>query len=66
VKEFLSRAGHAFTVKNVEDDDAASRELIALGFRTVPTTIIGGQAVAGFNPGKLRAALRGAGLQSDR
>ena len=57
MKEFLSREGHAFLSKNVEDDDGAYKELIARGFRTVPVTIIGESAVKGFDPVKLRELL---------
>ena len=31
VKEFLSREGHPFVVKSIEDDDAAFDELVKLG-----------------------------------
>ena len=40
MKEFLSREGHTFTVRNVEDDDSAYEALLALGFRVVPVTIV--------------------------
>ena len=58
VKEFLSREGHAFDAKNIEDDDAAYDELMALGARAVPTTVIGDQVDHGVRPG---AAACGAG-----
>ena len=57
MKEFLSHAGVPFTVRDVEEDDAAYDQLIALGFRTVPVTVIGDQTVKGFDPGALTAAL---------
>lgn len=57
MKEFLSREGHAFTAKNIEDDDSAYEELIALGARAVPVTVIDRQVVMGFDPARLRAAL---------
>jgi glutaredoxin len=60
VKEFLSREGRTFTVRNVDDDDAAYRELVSLGFRSVPMTRIGGDWVKGFDAAKLRQALRSA------
>jgi glutaredoxin len=60
VKEFLSREGHAFTARNVEEDDAAYEALIALGFRVVPLTMVNGRPVAGFDEAKLRAALAAA------
>jgi glutaredoxin len=61
VKEFLSRAGHSFTVKSVDEDESAYDELIALGFRTIPVTVVDGRAVMGFNQVRLREALGAAG-----
>ena len=57
MKEFLSREGAAFTVKNVEEDDRAYDELIAFGFRVVPLTVIGDRSIKGYDPDALSAAL---------
>jgi len=57
VKEFLSRAGAAFTVMNVDEDDRAYDALIARGLRTVPVTIIGDRLVRGYDPAALEQAL---------
>jgi glutaredoxin len=57
VKEFLSRAGVPFTARNIEEDDAAYDELIALGFRTIPVTVLGNAIVKGFDADALQAAL---------
>lgn len=57
MKEFLSREGHTFHTKNIEDDDAAYDELMALGARAVPVTVIDKQVVIGFDQARLRAAL---------
>ena len=57
MKEFLSRAGVAFTAFNVDEDDRAYDRLIARGFRTVPVTIIGAHAVKGYDPIALQRAL---------
>jgi glutaredoxin len=57
VKELLSREGYTFTLKNVDEDDTAYDALLALGFRTVPVTVINGEAIAGFNERALRARL---------
>jgi glutaredoxin len=57
VKEFLSRSGRAFTVKNVHDDPEAFNELVALGLMTIPVTIIDDSVVLGYDEKKLRAAL---------
>ena len=59
MKELLSRAGVAFTAKNVDEDDRAYDELIARGFRTIPVTFIGGRAIRGFDPAALTSALAG-------
>jgi glutaredoxin len=61
VKEFLSREGHTFEAKNIEEDDAAYDELLALGARTVPVTVVGGQVITGFDQARLRAALAAGG-----
>ncbi len=57
MKELLSREGHAFTLKNVDEDAAAYDELLALGMRTVPVTVVNGAPIAGFNEPALRARL---------
>ncbi|HEX6973541.1 MAG TPA: glutaredoxin family protein [Vicinamibacterales bacterium] len=57
MKEFLSRGGYTFTVRNVEEDDAAYEALMALGIRAVPVTVIDGEAITGFNEAALRARL---------
>ena len=68
VKEFLSREGHPFESKNIEEDDAAYDELMALGARSVPVTVIVAdraaidrQVVTGFDQARLREALTAAG-----
>jgi glutaredoxin len=38
-----------FVEKNVRADQAALKELIALGFQSTPVTIIDGQSVVGFD-----------------
>ncbi len=68
VKEFLSREGHPFETKNIEEDDAAYDELMKLGARSVPVTVIAAdhaateiQVVTGFDQARLREALTAAG-----
>ena len=61
VKEFLSREGHPFEIKNIEEDDTAYDELMKLGARSVPVTVIGDQVVTGFDQARLREALTAAG-----
>jgi glutaredoxin 3 len=57
VKEFLSREQLAFTVRNVEDDPAAYDELLSMGFKVVPVTIIDDRAITGYDERALRRAL---------
>ncbi|HEX4565756.1 MAG TPA: glutaredoxin family protein [Vicinamibacterales bacterium] len=57
MKEFLSREGLTFETKNIEDDDSAYDELMALGARAVPVTVIDKQVVIGFDQARLRAAV---------
>ena len=57
MKEFLSRAGHEYVAKNVEEDDGAYRELLGLGFRSVPVTIVGRHTIKGYDEARLREAL---------
>ena len=57
MKEFLSRNGFEFEVKNPEDDHDALNEMIALGLMTIPVTIVGDIVVRGFDEKGLRAAL---------
>jgi glutaredoxin len=66
VKELLSRAGHAFEVKNIEEDEKAYDELLALGARSVPVTLIEGRMVTGFDQAQLRSALADAGAPPSR
>lgn len=61
VKEFLSQSGRPFTVRVVDEDDAAYDELIARGYRTVPVTVIGEVAVQGFDREALTRALAALG-----
>ena len=61
MKEFLSREGREFEVKNIDEDDAAYDELMALGARSVPFTVIGDRQVRGYDPAKLREALAAGG-----
>ena len=57
MKEFLSRERQTFTVRNVEDEPEAYDELVAMGFKVVPVTIIDGHAIRGYDERALRRAL---------
>ena len=59
MKEFLSRAGVAFAVMNVDEDDRAYDALLARGWRTIPVTFIGDRVIKGYDPAALQQALDG-------
>lgn len=63
MKEFLSRARIPFTERNVEEDHSAYSELIALGYRSVPVTVLDGRPIKGFDEPALREALTNAGMR---
>lgn len=43
--------------KNVREDPAALKELLALGFQSTPVTIIDGASVVGFDRDKIEKLL---------
>ena len=57
MKELLSREGLPFTAHNVDEDGRAYDELIARGWRTIPVTVFGDQAVKGYDVPALTAAI---------
>ncbi|MNR85295.1 Glutaredoxin-like protein NrdH [compost metagenome] len=58
VKQFLTRMGVEFQVKDVKKDPQAQAEFLRLGFRGTPVTVIDGRPIVGFDQAKLMAALR--------
>jgi glutaredoxin len=61
VKEFLSQHGAEYAVRLVDEDDAAYDELLELGYRSVPVTVIGNTTIAGYDPERLAKALEAVG-----
>ena len=57
VKEFLSRQGVAYTVRNVATDTQARDEFLRAGYRLPPVTVIDGVAVEGYQPDRLEELL---------
>jgi hypothetical protein len=43
--------------KNVREDPAALKELMALGYQSTPVTLIDGEAIVGFDAEKLEQLL---------
>ena len=62
VKVYLSRKGIPFVERNVSLDEEARDDLMALGNRSTPVTMIGDHKVVGYSPPKLEEALQAAGL----
>jgi glutaredoxin len=55
--KFLDHHGISFIARDVVLDAAARSELLSLGSKTLPTTIIDGQTVIGFDRVRLRELL---------
>ena len=62
VKAYLSRKGIPFTERNVSLEDDARDDLLGMGLRSTPVTVIGDEKVVGYSPPKLDAALKAAGV----
>jgi glutaredoxin len=64
VKVYLSRKGFEFTEHNVSTDRESLKDLVSMGYRSTPVTVIGEEKVVGYSPVKLDEALELAGLSS--
>ena len=64
VKVYLSRKGFEFTEHNVSTDRESLKDLVSMGYRSTPVTVIGEEKVVGYSPAKLDEALEAAGLSS--
>jgi len=51
----LDRLGIAYTVLDVEQDNAAREQMIDLGYRQLPVVMAGDAHWSGFQPDRLRA-----------
>ena len=56
-KSWLTSRGHSFTEYNVSENPEHANDLVRMGFRVTPVTIIGSEMIAGFSPNKLEKAL---------
>ena len=59
-KQWLDKLGVKYESKNVEDDEAANKELLDKlngNFQGVPVTDINGEIILGFDRPRLQAAL---------
>ena len=62
VKVYLSQKGLEFTERNVSLDEDARNDLLSLGYRSTPVTVIDDQKVVGYSPPNLEQALQAAGI----
>jgi len=46
-----------FTARNIREDQQALEELLKLGVRATPVTVIDGQVIVGFDRGKIERLL---------
>ncbi len=58
LKEYLIEHHIPYEEKNISRDSSARDELISLGVRSVPYTLVEGEAVTGFDKEKLDELLR--------
>ena len=56
-KMWLKDRNYEFTEYNVSENLAYADDLMRMGFRVTPVTVIGSEMIAGFSPNKLEKAL---------
>ncbi|MCI0587296.1 MAG: glutaredoxin family protein [Planctomycetes bacterium] len=59
MKEFLSRKGVTYQVKDVTRDRQAMQELVEMGYQAVPVTVIGTERILGTELDRIEKALAG-------
>ena len=57
VKGFLKESGFSYIEKNIHLDKQARQELLAMGMKSIPVTIIGDRRIEGFDREKIAEAL---------
>ena len=57
MKEFLTAKGVPFTTKDIGADEQAMNDLQDLGISQVPTILVDGEVILGFDRTKLQKAL---------
>ena len=59
VKVYLSRKGYEFSEKNISTDMEGRQQLVDLGYRSTPVTLIGENHIVGYKPASIDEALAG-------
>ncbi len=57
MKEFLTAKGVPFTTRDIAADEQAKKELQDLGISQVPTILVDGEVILGFDRTKLQKVL---------
>ena len=57
VKAYLSRGGFSFTEHNVSSDRDSLKDLVSMGYRSTPVSVIGDEIIVGYNKPKIDEAL---------
>jgi len=55
--DYLTKKGIPFVAKDIATDEAAQRELMALGSRSTPTIKVGDEVMIGFSVSRLNKLL---------
>ena len=61
VKLYLSRKNIPFTERNVSLEDDARDDLMGMGLRSTPVTVIGDETVVGYSPPQVGCRAEGGG-----
>ena len=56
-KVWLNKQGYSYTEKNISQNDAYATELMSLGYRVTPVTMVDDEVVVGFNTTRLKEIL---------
>ena len=59
VKAYLEEKGIEFTERNVLEDEQAMADFKQLGYRGTPVTVVGDDAIVGFDKARLEELLPG-------
>ena len=56
-KSWLTKQGHEYTEYNISTNNEYAKDLVRMGFRVTPVTVIGDEMIVVFSPQKLEKAL---------
>jgi len=56
-KSWLTKQGHEYTEYNISTNPEYAQDLVRMGFRVTPVTVIGDDMIVGYSPQRLENAL---------